>query len=158
MEMDIPVKAFDSRPSVGAIHKTARYLDNYIKIIRAIHALPSPVSDDVQGFINDEITNCFVANDIAQFLKCVKKSKQYFELRDQLKNSEKDSHFKYLCTSLYPVINKVVYDLTVDIDTDKIADRLKKISPHFSQFMRLKTLERSELKTLVNRHAIMTHL
>ncbi len=148
MEMDIPVKAFDSRPSVGAIHETARYLDNYIKIISAIHALPSPVSDDVEGFINDEIANCFVANDIAQFLKCVKKSKQYFELRDQLKDSEKDSHFKYLCTSLYPAINKAVFDLTVDINTDKIADRLKKISPHFSQFMRLKTLERSELKTL----------
>jgi len=147
-EMDIPIKSLSPKPSLGELHQNANLALQYSHLIGAINSFPVTSVDTIKDFMEQQIASFSSSEDIFKFKESLEKSKVYIEICMTLNKLKSNSHFAYLCNTLFSPIKESIYELVSNEKADKIVKRLMELYPYFQDYKRIKTLEGTLLKTL----------
>lgn len=147
-EMDIPIKSLSPKPSLGELHQNANLALQYSHLIDAINSFPVTSVDSIKDFIEQQIESVSSSEDIFKLKESLEKSRVYIEICMTLNRLKSNSHFAYLCDTLFSPVEKSIYELVPNEKADKIVKRLMELYPYFQDYKRIKTLEETILKTL----------
>jgi very-short-patch-repair endonuclease len=147
-EMDIPIKNLSLKPSLGELHQNANLALQYSHLIGAINSFPVTSIDTIKDFMEQQIASVSSSEDIFKFKESLEKSRIYLETCTTLNKLKSNSHFAYLCDTLFSPVEESIYELVPNEKADKIVKRLKDLYPYFQDYKRIKILKETTLKTL----------
>lgn len=147
-EMGMPIKDLSLQPTLGELYQNANFAQKSSQVIVAINAFPSTTFDTIKNLVEQHVLNIFSSEDILKFKECLEKSKVYLETCISLNKLKSNNHFASLCSSLFSTVEKAINHLTPDERADKIIKRAIELHPYFYDYMRVKTLQQTTLKTL----------
>ncbi len=147
-EMDIPIKSLSLKPSLGELQQNANLVLQYSHLIGAINSFPVTSIDTIKDFIEQQIASVSSSEDILKFKESIEISKVYLETCMTLDKLKSNSHFAYLCDTLFSPVEESIHELVPSEKAEKIVKRLKDLYPYFQDYKRIKFLKETTLKTL----------
>lgn len=147
-EIGIPIANLSPNPYWAELelHRNIDLAQKYIDIIIFINELFSEKLSMVEDLLEQNIANVSSLKDLEILKESLEKVKDYLRFYSLLKL--KSNQISSFCNSSFSTIEKTIYELRPDKKADEIVNKIKDLSPYFDDYLRIKNLEQSFLRTV----------
>lgn len=147
-ELGIPIKSLSSKPSLSELYENLDLTVKYTRLIVSINELSQIRSETLQHLIEENLIKISSIEDIVLFKSLLEKVKLFLEFCVDLKkitsSTESLPELQYILLK----IEKVIFELVNDEEVKAIFDKIINLSRYFDDYLRIKTIEKNDLKTL----------